>query len=206
VAPEAAGSSPVAHPNIHEDFPLIGCGEGAGPGVEKASGLIFSLDNNNYVFYLLSNMRTFTTPEAAKSLGVSRSKFIDWCERGIIFADVQEASGHASRRQFSNEGILRAGLAFALKDRFGIPRDLIKNIVNSLWLRGFFIDWQRGEGGYLSILNPHDPEKFSWIYLPPHFSADFKAWWGFLKGGEAILLIDLYAIKKRIDEGVAAVF
>jgi hypothetical protein len=86
-------------------------------------------------------------------------KFIDWCERGIIFADVQEASGHASRRQFSNEGILRAGLAFALKDRFGIPRDLIKNIVNSLWLRGFFIDWQRGEGGYLSILNPHDPER-----------------------------------------------
>lgn len=149
---------------------------------------------------------TFTTPQLAKILQVSERKLIDWCEKEIILADIQEADGYASRREFSYKGILRAGLALALKDRFRIPRDFIKSIVDSLWLRGFFSDWEQGEsGGFLAIANPHDPGRMTYYYLPSDFSSDYKAWSWLWKECEAFLVIALDPVKERIDRELSAI-
>jgi len=162
------------------------------------------LDNNFFMFHYKCNM-TYKTPQLAKILQVSERKLIDWCEKGIILADIQEADGYASRREFSYRGILRAGLALALKDNFRIPRDFIKSIVASLWLRGFFSEWEQGESGFLSIANPHDPVRMTWYYLPSDFSSDYKAWGWLWKNIEAFLVIDLGPIKERIDRELSAI-
>jgi hypothetical protein len=145
-------------------------------------------------------MKVFSTPQLAQILGITQRRLIDWCERDIILADIKEAHGYASRREFSYKGALRAALAVILKEKFRVPREMIKHIVNSLWLRGFFTEWTGGGGGFLVIVNPHDPERMTWYSVPPEF--DYKAWAWMWKGCEAFLIVDLEKIKQSFDQKI----
>jgi hypothetical protein len=145
-------------------------------------------------------MKVFSTPQLAQILGITQRRLIDWCERGIILADIKEADGYASRREFSYKGALRAALAISLKEKFGVPREMIKHIVDSLWLRGFFTEWTAGGGGFLVIANPHDPERMTWYSLPP--DPNYKAWAWLWEESEAILIVDLEKIKKIFDQKI----
>ena len=147
-------------------------------------------------------MEVFSTPQLAQILGITQRRLIDWCERGIIFADIKEADGYASRREFSYKGALRAALAVTLKEKFRIPREVIKNIVNSLWLRGFFTEWTSGDGGSLIVVNPHDRERMQWFFLPQNFGSNYRAWAWLWEDAEAFLIVDLEKIKQKFDKKV----
>jgi len=142
-------------------------------------------------------MERFTTPRLAVILGVPQRRLIDWCERGLIVADLAEAKGHASRREFSYQAGLRAALAFALKEKFNIPRDLIRNILDRLWLRGFFSDWANGDSGFLVVANPHLPDAMEWFQVPGNFDSRWAWLW---RDAEAVLIIDLAKIKSQFDK------
>lgn len=66
---------------------------------------------------------------------------IDWTERGLIEADITPASGPGSRRRYSYKAVLRAALGVHLKERYGIPRSIFKNILDQLSEYNFFEDW-----------------------------------------------------------------
>jgi len=158
----------------------------------------------------------FNTPKVAQILGIPERRIIDWCERGIIIADIQSAAGFASRREFSYAGVLQVALGLALQEKFHISRDFIKSIINLLWYQDFFSKWSEnkivswgdnqaiGPPGFLLITNPHDPQKSTWLHLPgenKEFAYKFSAWWA--KEADSALIIDLAPIKKQIDSKIA---
>jgi len=154
-------------------------------------------------------MDTFSTPQVARILGGSQRRIIDWCERGVIIADIQSAAGFASRREFSYAGVLQAALALALREKFGIPRDFIKSIVKLSWFRNFFVDWSENKvNGFLLITNPHDPEKSTWLYLSGEnrkLAFNTASWWTKHQEAESALIIDLTPIKKHVDAKIAEI-
>jgi hypothetical protein len=155
------------------------------------------------LFHRLWNMsKIFSTQQLAQKLGITQRRLIDWCERGIILADIKEADGYASRREFSYKGALRAALAISLKEKFKVPREMIKHIVNSLWLRNFFTEWTSGDGGFLVVVNPHDQERMKWFYLPQIFDSNYRAWAWLWKDSEAFLIVDLEKIKQSFDQKI----
>ena len=154
----------------------------------------------------------FNTPKVAQILGIPERRIIDWCERGIIIADLQSAAGFASRREFSYAGVLQVALGLALQEKFRISRDFIKSIIKLLWYQDFFTKWSEnkivnwghkqviGSPVFLLITNPHDPQKSTWLHLPgenTEFAYQFSAWWA--KEADSALIIDLAPIKKQID-------
>jgi hypothetical protein len=158
----------------------------------------------------------FNTPKVAQILGIPERRIIDWCERGIIIADIQSAAGFASRREFSYAGVLQVALGLALQEKFHISRDFIKSIIKLLWYRDFFTNWAEnkivnwgenqviGPPGFLLITNPHNPEKSTWLHLPSEdkkFAYQFSALWD--KEADSALIIDLAPIKKQIDSKIA---
>ena len=64
--------------------------------------------------------RPFTTAQLAKILHRPVRFCLDWTERGLFEADIQEATGPGSRRLFSYKAVLRAGLVLLLQKQFGI--------------------------------------------------------------------------------------
>ena len=86
---------------------------------------------------------TFTTVELAKVLGKTSRFCISWTELGIFLADVQEAAGYASRREFSYRGLLRAYLAVYFHEKYGFQRKKIKNIIEFLWKVNLFREWEQ---------------------------------------------------------------
>jgi hypothetical protein len=146
-----------------------------------------------------------STPQVAQVVGAGQRKIIDWCERGIILADIQSAAGFASRREFSYAGILQAALAFALQEKFGISRDFIKSIVKLSWFRNFFSDWSENKiSGFLLITNPHNSEDSTWLFLSGEnrkLAFNTASW--LTKGAESALIIDLEPIKKKVDAKIA---
>ena len=67
-------------------------------------------------------LKEYTTPEIAKILGVSTRKVISMLERGYLKPSIQEANGHASRRLYSFDDVVRAYIILELLN-FGLSVD-----------------------------------------------------------------------------------
>jgi hypothetical protein len=74
----------------------------------------------------------FTTAQLAKILKRPVRFCVDWTERGLFVADIQEATGPGSRRQFSYRAVFNAGLALLLQEQFGFNRSKLNIILKSL--------------------------------------------------------------------------
>lgn len=86
----------------------------------------------------------FSTIELAAILGKTSRFVMDWCDRGLLIADIQSASGPGSRRAFSFASLLRAFLGLFLQLNYGINRAKLKEILDLLWSNDFFNDWASG--------------------------------------------------------------
>ena len=80
--------------------------------------------------------REFTTPELARILGVSTRKVISMLERGYFEPSIQDADGHASKRLYSFNDVVRAYiihqcLEFGLSvDKGRVITTLLKNCLD----------------------------------------------------------------------------
>jgi len=152
-------------------------------------------------------MQTFSTPQVAQIVGAGQRKITDWCERGIIKADIQSAGGFASARKFSYAGVLQVALALALQEKFGISRDFIKSIMKVSWFRNFFSDWAENKiTGFLLITNPHNPENSTWLFLSGEDrirAFTTASWWTKGPEIESALIVDLEPIKNQVDAKIA---
>jgi len=105
--------------------------------------------------------RTFTTAQLARILDRPIRFCIDWAERGIFAADLQEAAGPGSRRKFSYGAVLRAALGLFLQNQYSFSRAKIKEILEKLSRWNFFLYWDGSletkdqlipsEGGWYSV-------------------------------------------------------
>jgi hypothetical protein len=155
---------------------------------------------------------SFTTAQVATLLGKSTRFVTDWTERGIFLADIQSASGFGSRREYSYAAVLRGAWGLSSQEKFHLSRDFIKNILNMLWLKGFFKDWsekiiEKDDEGllpiFLLILNPHDEEKSKWFSLTGKLDEICQKFPFLSREAEAALFIDLIPTEKSIDEKIA---
>lgn len=87
---------------------------------------------------------SYSTADLAAILGKTHRFIMDWCDRGLLIADVQSASGPGSRRAFSFAGLLRALLGFWLQINYGVNRAKLKEMLDLLWSENFFQDWASG--------------------------------------------------------------
>jgi DNA-binding transcriptional MerR regulator len=70
--------------------------------------------------------------QLSKLLGISFRTLTDWCERGIVIADAEIATGTGSRRRFGLKGIRRAWLAHHLITNLKIHRWKVKELLNKI--------------------------------------------------------------------------
>lgn len=87
---------------------------------------------------------TYSTADLSAILGKTQRFIMDWCDRGLIIADIHSASGPGSRRAFSFASLLRAVLGLFLQLNYGINRAKLKEILDLLWSNDFFNDWASG--------------------------------------------------------------
>ena len=87
---------------------------------------------------------TYSTADLAAILGKTQRFIMDWCDRGLLIADIHSASGPGSRRAFSFASLLRAFLGLFLQRNYGINRAKLKEILDLLWSNDFFNDWASG--------------------------------------------------------------
>jgi hypothetical protein len=145
--------------------------------VNPKGGFNFFLDNKYYFIYigyeLMDHTKNifdavekgpFTTAQLAKILNRPVRFCVDWTERGLFVADVQEATGPGSRRQFSYRAVFNAGLALLLQDQFGFNRSKLKKILNPLSKYVFFETRETAIKNRLFFIDegimspPHPPE------------------------------------------------
>ena len=80
--------------------------------------------------------REYTTPDLARILGVSTRKVISMLERGYFEPSIKDADGHASRRLYSFDDVVRAYiihqcLEFGLSvDKGRVITTLLKNYLD----------------------------------------------------------------------------
>lgn len=75
--------------------------------------------------------REYTTPEIAKTLGVTTRKVLSMMERGYFKASIQEASGHHSKRLFNFWDVLRAYIIHEVL-QFGLSVEKLRFIGSML--------------------------------------------------------------------------
>lgn len=170
---------------------------------------------------------TFTTMELARVLGKSSRFCISWTELGIFSADVQEAAGYASRREFSYIGLLRAYLAVYFHEKYGFQRKKIKDLIELLWKDKVFHEWaqefpnavkfmamtaaklpleKKSQGGCIFLINPYGKKPRT---IPSSMSvADTlralseESIIEEFAGLEDMIALNLYDLKKEIDKRI----
>ncbi|MGA2782605.1 MAG: hypothetical protein ABSF13_11915 [Smithella sp.] len=170
---------------------------------------------------------TFTTVELAKVLGKTSRFCISWTELGIFLADVQEAAGYASRREFSYRGLLRAYLAVYFHEKYGFQRKKIKNIIEFLWKVNLFREWEqefpnaakfmsmaaakiplekKSEGGCIFIIDPYGKKPrmipFSMSVADALRMLSEESIVETFAGLEDMIALNLYDLKKEIDKRI----
>ena len=80
--------------------------------------------------------REYTTPDIAKILGTSTRKIISMLERGYFKPSIRPADGHASRRLYSFDDVIRAYVTMELLE-FGVSVEHMRSI--SLLLQHFLV-------------------------------------------------------------------
>ena len=169
---------------------------------------------------------TFTTVELAKVLGKTSRFCISWTELGIFLADIQEATGYASRREFSYRGLLRAYLAVYLHEKYGFQRKKIKDIIEFLWKDNLFREWEqnfpnaaksiakmttiplekKSEGGCIFIINPYGKkprmELFSMSVADALRMLSEESILETFAGLEDMIALNLYDLKKEIGKRI----
>lgn len=107
---------------------------------------------------------SFSNAELAQILDRPSRFIIDWSERGLIEADITPATGPGSRRRYSYQAVLRAALGIHLKDRYGMSRHIIKNILDQLSGFDFFADWS---GDFVKSQKAYYENIVEWINKEP---------------------------------------
>jgi len=82
---------------------------------------------------------SLTTGQMAAVLEMPMRTVIDWVERGVLVADLNPATGHGSRRLFSNQALLRAIVAKFLIGRMGIRKKKVKEWLDKMERDGVFL-------------------------------------------------------------------
>jgi DNA-binding transcriptional MerR regulator len=80
--------------------------------------------------------REYTTPEIASILGKSTRKVISMLERGYFKPSIKDADGHASRRLYSFDDVVRAYITMELLE-FGVSVKHMRSI--SLLLQHYLV-------------------------------------------------------------------
>jgi hypothetical protein len=170
---------------------------------------------------------TFTTMELARVLGKTSRFCISWTELGIFLADLQEAAGYASRRQFSYVGLLRAYLAVYFHEKYGFQRKKIKDLIELLWENKVFHEWaqefpnpvkvlamataqpppeKKSQGGCIFLINAYGKKPRT---IPSSLSvADTlrmlseKSIIEEFAGLEDLIAVNLYDLKREIDKRI----
>jgi hypothetical protein len=132
----------------------------------------------------MTQRRSFTTAQLAYIIDRPIRFVIDWTERGIFEADLQEAAGPGSRRKFSYGAVLRAGLGLFLQNKYSFSRAKIKEILDLLSEWNFFRYWDGSletkdqvipsEGGWFSV-SSLESDSMSLIIV--NTSGDTKVYW-----------------------------
>jgi hypothetical protein len=137
----------------------------------------------------------FNSDQVAGFVDAKPRSIMDYCERGIIQADIQEASGHGSQRLFSRQGVYRVALAYFLKRAIGLPKDRVK----------FFLDLSgptdKTDWGKSTLcMDLQETSGLAWIY-PGTIQEAMADLATFSTGprGPAVIFVDLAGIKKGVD-------
>jgi hypothetical protein len=159
------------------------------------------------MLHIICNMeQTFSSSDLAKILEKPLRFVIDWAEQGLFVADIQPASGHASRREFSYTSLLRAALALALQNFFSIKREFIHQVLKILDYRSFFQDWASKsfeKRAFLLVSNPHNEDDASWVFLPLGNEVSFQYVESWIDNTECALLINISNLKKSLDKKIS---
>lgn len=75
--------------------------------------------------------KEFSSTQIAEILGLNVRTVIDWAERGIVEADIVDATGPGSRRRYSFEQLIRAGVVQELR-KAGMTRTTVKLLLGSI--------------------------------------------------------------------------
>lgn len=169
----------------------------------------------------------FSTPKAAKIVGLSKRCFLDWAALGLILADIQSAAGSGTRREFSYSGVLRAYLAVYFQDKYGFKRNKLKKLMDDLWRDGVFYKWaygtylmrrdfqekseeeleklkKKGVNGCLIIFNPYEEDNKADFYEVPLAEAlknpDISKK---IEGINDMIGVNLAELKRDIDHKIA---
>jgi hypothetical protein len=154
---------------------------------------------------------SFSNAELAEILGRSSRFIIDWSERGLIEADIVPATGPGSRRRYSYPAVLRAALGVHLKERYGMSRYIVKDILDKISLFNFFTEWSKNTGfGCLSLF-PLKDGGYRWSATASgnmsQINLNLKIKMIESEYGKVIgaIIVDLGFLKNAIDENIAAI-
>ena len=150
--------------------------------------------------------RTFTTTDLAKILGKPPRFVIDWSERGLFVADVQESAGSGSKRLFSYIAVLQAALILYLKERLKLSRETLRDMIIS-WIEQPEMSGIRPmmlqEGAMIFFFKG---DKVSMSYGPDSLEDRLKQGvWAGSTGGDldAVIGVDMASIKSTVDSRIA---
>ncbi len=130
--------------------------------------------------------RFFTTPELGKLLDVPIWKVIAYLEKGYFSASQKKASGHASRRLFTFDDILKAK-AIHLFAQFGL---------SVRYLRQLSEHWDYGAGCTSSGLFVFSAGGF------PVFKGSLDDFLKYDPFGEPVLTINLRKVEEKLIEDI----